>query len=68
MLALEMLGCLDGERLAVAMRARRTVNLNLKPRARQLHRRCLQSSSASRFTAGAAGFFILSQSGERPER
>jgi hypothetical protein len=26
------------------------------------------SSSASRFTAGAAGFFILSQSGERPER
>jgi len=28
----------------------------------------LQSSSASRFTAGAAGFFILSQSGERPER
>ena len=25
-----------------------------------------QSSSASRFTAGAAGFFILSQSGERP--
>src|SRR5215831_7206074 len=27
-----------------------------------------QSSSASRFTAGAAGFFILSQSGERPER
>jgi hypothetical protein len=26
-----------------------------------------QSSSASRFTAGAS-FFILSQSGERPER
>jgi hypothetical protein len=26
------------------------------------------SSSPSRFTAGAAGFFILSQSGERPER
>jgi hypothetical protein len=26
------------------------------------------SSSASRFIAGAAGFFILSQSGERPER
>jgi hypothetical protein len=26
-----------------------------------------QSSSASRFTAGASGFFILSQSGERPE-
>jgi hypothetical protein len=25
------------------------------------------SSSASRFTAGAAEFFILSQSGERPE-
>jgi hypothetical protein len=28
----------------------------------------LQSSSASRFTAGAFGFFILSKSGERPER
>jgi hypothetical protein len=28
----------------------------------------LQSSSSSRFTAGCAGFFILSQSGERPER
>jgi hypothetical protein len=28
----------------------------------------VQSSSASRFTAGASGFFILSQSGERPER
>jgi hypothetical protein len=27
-----------------------------------------QSSSASRFTDGASGFFILSQSGERPER
>jgi hypothetical protein len=27
-----------------------------------------QSSSTSRFTAGASGFFILSQSGERPER
>jgi hypothetical protein len=27
-----------------------------------------QSSSASRLTAGASGFFILSQSGERPER
>jgi hypothetical protein len=27
-----------------------------------------QSSSACRFTAGAAGFFILSQSFERPER
>ena len=26
------------------------------------------SSSASRVTAGASGFFILSQSGERPER
>src|SRR5262245_47626124 len=26
------------------------------------------SSSASRFTAGASAFFILSQSGERPER
>jgi hypothetical protein len=28
----------------------------------------LQSSSASRFTAGASEFFILSQSGERPLR
>jgi hypothetical protein len=27
-----------------------------------------QSSSASRFTAGASEFFILSQSGERPDR
>jgi hypothetical protein len=27
-----------------------------------------QSSSASRFMAGASAFFILSQSGERPER
>jgi hypothetical protein len=26
-----------------------------------------QSSSFSRFTAGASAFFILSQSGERPE-
>jgi hypothetical protein len=38
--------------------------------ARVLHRHLAfpQSSSASRFTAGASGFFILSQSGERPER
>src|SRR5262245_26633250 len=28
----------------------------------------VQSSSASRFTAGASGFWLLSQSGERPER
>jgi hypothetical protein len=27
-----------------------------------------QSSSASRFTAGASGCFIFNQSGERPER
>jgi len=32
------------------------------------HRSLPQSSSASRFTAGASAFFILSQSGERPER
>src|SRR5262249_32620838 len=32
------------------------------------HLRRDQSSSASRFTAGAFAFFILSQSGERPER
>jgi hypothetical protein len=31
----------------------------------QRHRSLPQSSSASRFTAGASGFFILSQSGER---
>jgi len=31
-------------------------------------RHLLQSSSASRFTASQAGFFDLSQSGERPER
>src|SRR5262249_31436492 len=30
--------------------------------------RRFQSSSASRFTAGALGFFIFNQSGERPER
>ena len=35
---------------------------------RDLHRSRPQSSSASRFTAGASEFFILSQSGERPER
>jgi hypothetical protein len=27
-----------------------------------------QSSSASRFTAGASGFLNLSQSGDRPDR
>jgi hypothetical protein len=32
------------------------------------HFSLLQSSSASRFTAAHAGFFDLSQSGERPER
>jgi hypothetical protein len=32
------------------------------------HPLLLQSSSASRFTAGASAFFILSQSDERPER
>jgi hypothetical protein len=32
------------------------------------HRVHAQSSSASRFTADASGFFILGQSGERPER
>ena len=32
------------------------------------HFSLLQSSSASRFTAGAGGFFILSQSGDRPLR
>ncbi|MGA6944353.1 MAG: hypothetical protein WBZ27_20510, partial [Pseudolabrys sp.] len=31
------------------------------------HRVHLQSSSASRFTAGASGFLNLSQSGERPD-
>jgi hypothetical protein len=33
-----------------------------------LHRLLPQSSSASRFTAGAAGFLILSQCSTRPER
>jgi ABC-type uncharacterized transport system substrate-binding protein len=32
------------------------------------HRSLPQSSSSSRFTAAQAGFFDLSQSGERPER
>jgi hypothetical protein len=32
------------------------------------HRSFPHSSSVSRFTADAAGFFILSQSGERPDR
>jgi hypothetical protein len=32
------------------------------------HRPFPQSSSASRFTAGASASFILSQPGERPER
>src|SRR5262249_33430647 len=72
MLALETFGRLDGERLAVAIRARRTINRDFKLRARCLLRSAFhrhlplpQSSSASRFTAGASGFFILSQSGER---
>ena len=34
----------------------------------QRHLSLPHSSSASRFTAGASAFFILSQSGERPER
>jgi hypothetical protein len=34
----------------------------------QRHLSLPQSSSSSRFTAGAFGFFIFSQSGERPER
>jgi hypothetical protein len=33
-----------------------------------LRHRLPQSSSSSRFTAGAFAFFILSQSDERPER
>src|SRR5215813_9276894 len=36
--------------------------------AQVLSRPFSQSSSSSRFTAGASRFFILSQSGERPER
>jgi len=35
---------------------------------RHRHFFLLQSSSASRVAAAALGFFILSQSGERPER
>jgi hypothetical protein len=38
------------------------------PHALHRHLSRPQSSSASRFTADASGFFILSQSGERPER
>src|SRR5215813_1260026 len=77
MLALETFGGLDGERLAVAIRARRTINRDFKLRARcrpqfcrALHRHLPfpQSSSASRFTAGAAGFLNLSQSFDRPLR
>src|SRR5262245_12579556 len=76
MLALETFGGLDSERLAVAIRARRTINRDFELRARRLRERpqfrsachrhfpLLQPSSASRFTAGVAGvFFILSQSG-----
>jgi hypothetical protein len=36
--------------------------------ATDLRSHLVQSSSASRLTAGASAFFILSQSGERPER
>jgi hypothetical protein len=36
--------------------------------ARQRHFPLPQSSSASRVTAGAFGFVIFNQSGERPER
>jgi hypothetical protein len=36
--------------------------------ARHRHFFLPHSSSSSRFTAGAFAFFILSQSGERPER
>ena len=53
----------------VTIRARLAVNEDFKLRARwicQLHRP--QSSSASRFTAGACGFLNFSQSGERPDR
>jgi len=38
------------------------------PEAGHRHLALPQSSSASRFNAGASGFFILSQSDERPER
>jgi hypothetical protein len=60
MLAFETFGGLDGERLAVAIRARRTINRDFKLRARRLRERplfrsachrhfpLLQSSSASR--------------------
>src|SRR6516164_10403218 len=52
--------------------ALRTVDHNAVLAARRSHahlpRSFDQSSSASRFTAAASGFFILSQSGERPER
>jgi hypothetical protein len=49
----------------VAIGARLPIDRNFEQRA-QYHRP--QPSSASRFTAAQAGFFILSQSNERPER
>jgi hypothetical protein len=50
-------------------------HLNVRPANRETapliaqgkHRHLLQSSSASRFTAGASGFLNFSQSGERPD-
>jgi hypothetical protein len=46
------------------------IDAESKVRPHRGHLRTLlpQSSSPSRFTADASGFFILSQSGERPER
>ena len=55
----------DGERSYAARRARPAQHL--AARFYHRHRFAPQSSSASRFTAGAAGFLLLIQCRERPE-
>jgi hypothetical protein len=55
-------GKFDGEQVII------TTTTGHKRAQAYRHRSRPQSSSASRFPAGAAGFFILSQSGDRPER
>ena len=68
----------DGESLAISVPAGETRVLKhfqarmpyelVVPDVAHLRRSFDQCSLASRFTAGASEFFILSQSGERPER
>src|SRR5262249_60347045 len=59
----------DVFRDAFAVRGPR-IDAEGKVRSQRAHLRPLlpHSSSSSRFSAGASAFFILSQSGERPER